>query len=336
MIRKIWFICLALALLAFGFAASGCRSASDPLMQASITPSSAPTPTPAPTPQPVIAVFGAADQPEFCAGMAEAADGNAAYELTFIDGGVEALSDYAPAADAVAVLYLAEPPETLPKANVPLFVYDASGAFLRLAQTPAPSADDVPSPSLAAEKTPFPADGVSFLTYDGSYCPLYALEAALAYPPHEAPVRLLGLFSGKESDAYALWQAASDGGRVFDKASYFLSDKQSAADWMTEQLGAFYPGMLDGVYAETAALAVAAVDALAESGRTDMEVFCAAADSFALVGMRAHPDLFVSAFGANLRLAGQTCLGYAEALLSGDSVPNKTLLPDAFTPDSIS
>lgn len=330
MIRRIWFIRLALALLAFVFAASGCRSAFDPLPQASITPSSAPTPTPAPTPQPVIAVFGAADQPEFCAGMAEAAYGNAAYELTFIDGGVETLADYAPAADAVAVLYLAELPETLPKTNVPLFVYDASGAFSRLAQTPAPSASPV------ASETPFSAGGVSFLTYDGSYCPLYALEAALAYPPHEAPVRLLGLFSDPKGDAYALWQAASDGGRVFDKASYFLSDKQSAADWMTEQLGAFYPGMLDGVYAETSALAVAAVDALAASGRTDMEVFCAAADSFALISMRAHPDLFVSAFGANLRLAGKTCLGYAEALLSGGSVPNKTLLPDAFTPDSVS
>ena len=80
-------------------------------------------------------------------------------------------------------------------------------------------------------------------------------KTALNYPPHLAPVRMVGLFSSESSAAYALWTAEQASGGVFSKQAYIADASEvSLADWLNDAFSRYYPGMLDGIYAETGAL----------------------------------------------------------------------------------
>ena len=258
------------------------------------------SPAPAePTPKPEIVVFTAEASRSFQEGLTDAA-AQGQYAVTFISGGIKALASYQPSGSICAIVYWDDPKDTLPTVGFPVFAYAARG------QTG--------------------AGNVSLLVYDASGAAEDALERAIAYPPHETPVRLIGLFSSETSPGYTAWKAAAAKGRIFPKTEFFLDDleMQAASVWFAEQLDEFYPGMIDAVYAETGDLAIAAVHQLRGRTREDMEVFSASSDANADLSLS---SLMPAVVGADLYKAGEFCYEGAAALLQGKTVESSVLSP---------
>lgn len=282
------------------------------------SPTVPPTPTPSPSPAPKIAVFGAEGASLFQDGIFKAAN-DGEYTVSFEPGSLSALASYEPAGSCIAIVLLQGEAEALPDAHVPVFVFAAEGQRI--------------SPE------------ISHLTYSDHYAVKTALDLAIAYPPHETPVRLIGLFSSAESRAYKIWQEFSANGRVFPKAEFFLIEPApeetpqaeeeepspapvpSLAERLSGLFSGFYPGMIDGVLAETGALAVAASEALASLGRNDIEVFAASTTGDA---QRFLSPLLVASVGANYAEAGALCYDAASALLRGETVTPIVVLPQTF------
>jgi hypothetical protein len=257
-----------------------------------------PSPAPTPTPAPVIAVFGADVSLSFANGVSDYAE-NKTYQLEFVSEDVGALSQYRPDGAAAAIVFLKNADVTLPETDIPIYVYAADGQFV-------------------------PA-GVRHLTYFDTNAAIDALNLAIAYPPHETPVRMIGLFTGKTSRAYSAWIRAVESGRVFAKAVFTENNTDQTIDaWLEEQCAAYYPGMLDAVFAETGTFAVTAAQKLTDLGRNDLEVFSAATDGNADLALSA---VLVAVKGADLYHAGELCCAGAEALLDGVEAENGTLLP---------
>lgn len=266
------------------------------------------SPAPAePTPLPELVVFGAEASRSFQEGLTDAA-AQGQYAVTFVSGGVEALSSYQPDGSVCAVVYWNDPKDSLPVVGFPVFAYAARG------QTG--------------------AGNVPLLVYDASGAAEDTLERAIAYPPHETPVRLIGLFSSEASPGYTAWKAAVAKGRIFSKAEFFLDDleMQAASVWFAERLDEFYPGMIDGVFAETGELAIAAVHQLRGRVREDMEVFSASSDADADLSLSSLMPVVV---GADLYKAGELCYDSACALLQGKTVDSSVLFPSTleYTPN---
>ncbi len=260
-----------------------------------------PAPSPVPSTPPVIAVFGAEDAAAFQDGIRSAAK-DTEVEIRMVAGGLHALASYPQQGATIAILYLTEALESLPQAQVPVFVF-------------APYGQDVPAQ-------------IPHLTYANSGETELALENVLTYPPHLSPVRIIGLFSGESSHAYALWSGAKATGQVYAKMEFFLdSTEEPLASWLTDAFSRHYPGMLDAVFAETGALAIAAADALASLGRDDIEVFSAGTDSSA--AQKLSPIL-ISAVGVDEKDAGARCFAEAVKLLSGEPALSGILLPESF------
>jgi len=258
------------------------------------------SPTPAePTPLPEIVIFGAEASRSFQQGLTDAA-AEGEFAVTFVSGGMEALAAYQPQGAVCAVVYWNDSTVVIPTVGFPMFVYAACG------QT-------------GAGSNPM-------LVYDASGAAESALEAAITYPPHETPVRLIGLFASETSHGYAVWKEAAATGRVYSKAEFFLDDleMQAASAWFAEQLDEFYPGMIDGVYAETGELAIAAIHQLRGRPREDMEVFSCSSDTDADLSLSSLMPVVV---GADLYKAGELSYEAASALLQGKTVESSVLSP---------
>jgi len=265
------------------------------------TPSPTPSPTSVPTPVPVVAVFGADASLSFSEGVADYADGEP-YRLEFVSGDVGALSQYRPEGAAAAIVFLENSGVSLPEAEIPVYAYAADGQSV--------------------------SSSVKHLTYGDTNAAIDTLNLAIAYPPHETPVRMIGLFASKTGRAYIVWNRAVDAGRVFEKAVFVESGSDRTADeWLMEQFAAFYPGMLDAVFAETGALAVSAAQILDELGRDDVEVFAAATDANADCALS---PVLVAVTGADLYRAGELCCEGAQALLYGEEARSSIMLPTLF------
>ncbi len=261
------------------------------------------TPAPSPTPEPprVIAVFGADEDAAFLAGVQAAAkEANEQIEILSVSGGVDALKTFAPEKANAAIVYLTSDSQTLPKTTIPVYAYAASGQ------------------SVSGE--------IAYLGYDASGAAKTALGEALLYPPHLAPVRMLGLFTSQSSAAYALWSSEKTAGQVFAKKEFFADAPEvPLSDWLSESFAAFYPGMLDAVFAETGALAVAAAEALASLGRDDVEVFSAGTDAQA---MEKLSPILICVVGASQSGAGARCYAEAAKLVAGEPAQSGILLPE--------
>ncbi|HWR23781.1 MAG TPA: hypothetical protein VN366_09955 [Feifaniaceae bacterium] len=116
-------------------------------------------------------------------------------------------------------------------------------------------------------------EGASYFRYEAEHAAEYALDIALSYPPHDAPVRLIGLFTEKGSPGHDAFRQAAKEGKVLGKGSFYGKKPQRAKEFMEERLDEYVEGTVDAVYAETLPLALSALLALTERGRTDMEVF---------------------------------------------------------------
>ena len=306
---------------------SGCSLlSSPPAVAATAAPSSSPAslaspaPTPSPEITPCIAVFGAEASGAFQQGVSKAAE-TGKYPVVFESGGVNALSGYQPAGRCAAIAFLSGA-EAVPGASIPVFVFASEGQRVGA---------DVPH-----------------LTYADAYAAETTLDLAVAYPPHETPVRLIGLFTSEQSRAYTVWREAADNGRVFSKAELFLTEPvpdetpkpkkeppsptpiPTLEERLTALFSRFYPGMIDGVYAETGELAVAAAGVLAQLGRDDMEVFAASTSANAESLLS---PLLVASVGLNAEEAGGLCYSAACALLDGEAVAPFVVLPQTFAYD---
>ena len=258
-------------------------------------------PSPAPTPLPrEIAVFGAEDAKSFWQGV-QAAAKDSGIEVVMIEGDTSAIATYVPQGDAAVIVYLSGDTQTLPSANIPVYAYASAGQSV--------------------------SGGVPYLGYDATNEAQIALESAIAYPPHLAPVRMIGLFSGEGSAAFTAWSSAKASGQVFAKREFFADQPDVVlTDWLNDAFSQLYPGMLDAVYAETGELAIAATQTLASLGRDDLEVFCAG-DGAQLTGKLS--PILVCVAGANEQEAGARCFAEAKLLLEGGIAQSGILLPEA-------
>ena len=156
-----------------------------------------------------------------------------------------------------------------------------------------------------------------------------AMEAALNYPPHDTPVRLILMFESDDTAGYAAYQKLADEGKIFPKEVYIASSTEGPGpdSWLTDKLQGYAEGMIDGVYAENAGLALGALDALEALGRTDMEVFCPGVTPEAVKRMAKNPIVFAQAVGANEYLAGALCVRAALKGIKGEGAIVNELLP---------
>ena len=274
-------------------------SAQSPAATATITPSPAPE-AKGPDKSGVIVVFGADDSPEFLEGVrAACAASGSKIEILPVSGGLSQLATYTSTDADAAIVCLSGSVDQLPKASIPIYVFAAEGQSVFA---------DIPH-----------------LTYSGDTAPKLALDYALNYPPHLAPVRMIGLFTSQSSPAYALWTSEKANGKVLAKEEFFLDTPEvSTADWLNETLPRYYPGMLDAIYAETGALAIAAADALASLGRDDVEVFSAGTDANAAEKLS---SILVCTVGIDLQDAGARCFAEAAKLLAGNTAESGVLPP---------
>ena len=206
---------------------------------------------------------------------------------------------------------------------------DAVVAFLpeAVADYAALEALQKPAAVFDAHKGSAPA-GLSYMNYGPDAELTMALDAALAYPPHEAPVRLILLFESADSPAYAAYQQLYSEGKIFPKEVYIASDEQTGAgEWLTGKLGGYVEGMLDAVFAEDTALAINAYDALASLSRSDMEVFCPGVTPDIVKRMEQGPDVFAQGIGRNDALAGVLSVRAALQMLHGGEAVTQAFEP---------
>ncbi len=142
-------------------------------------------------------------------------------------------------------------------------------------------------------------EGASYFSYSPENAAEFTLNVALNYPPHDTPVRLIGLFTEKESAGHDAFREAAKEGKVLGKGSFYGHKPQSAKAFMEEQLSDYVEGTVDAVYAETLPLALAALLALTERDRTDMEVFAVPDGTIYLQEKLLRRYVFPMAMGAD-------------------------------------
>ena len=172
-----------------------------------------------------------------------------------------------------------------------------------------------------------PVPGISCAYYDTTQAASDALDAAIAYPPHDTPVRLIALLEQKSSPADDAFREGVKRGRVFPKATHYETAKQKARDFMEDQLDRYVEGTIDAVYAENEQLARAALDALSTRNRTDMEVFCV--PSGALYAQRGLYEkwTFPVMMGADLFAVGEGRAMALAAMMNGGSPQISSFAP---------
>ncbi len=162
-----------------------------------------------------------------------------------------------------------------------------------------------------------------------------SLDALLAYSGHEAPVRVLGLFTGKDSEAAGLYRDMEDEGKLYSRGE-FGGASQEAGEWTLETLGDIPVGLLDSIYCETPELAMAAFQALQEADRSGaVEVICCGVTGDVLSAMLEDHFLMGGAVGPNIIAAGALSVRMAVAYLAGEPVEDVVLLREVFQSEEL-
>ncbi len=175
--------------------------------------------------------------------------------------------------------------------------------------------------------------GVAYARYENQDAATLALEVALSYPPHDTPVRLIALLNEGDSPAAKAFNKGIKDGKILPKAVYNSAEsKQSVDDFLRKQLTRYVEGMIDAIYCENLELALAALKALNEQNRSDMEVFCV--PDGALSKQRSNYDkwTFPAAMGADLYEAGTQAAEDIAAILEGKQPEHRTFAPSVVYP----
>ena len=117
-----------------------------------------------------------------------------------------------------------------------------------------------------------PLNGAAYAHYQPEDVSKFTLDTAIAYPPHDTPVRMFALFAAKDSPANKIYEQYIQEGRIFDRGMFYAPG--DAQEFMEQKLDQFVEGLVDCVYVETLELAREVLFVLEQQGRTDMEVFC--------------------------------------------------------------
>ena len=129
--------------------------------------------------------------------------------------------------------------------------------------------------------------------YEGGFCRDYTemMETIIQYPPHDTPVRLLGVFSSEEGEAKQVWDSYIDAGKVISKGTFTGSVDGGFDRWISEVFGDFYPGMVDAAYVDNADLALSFAKAMVAADRDDFEIFTIGSNTDLSAISKTHPRL---------------------------------------------
>lgn len=144
------------------------------------------------------------------------------------------------------------------------------GAEAMAVPAEATAAPEAPRP--APSPTPVPAPVVE----NPAQTAQMAWDALFEYPTHEAPIRVLALLKRTGSPGDAFYRQMLSEGKLMPKGVCYADQEADAAAWVANALKSIPVGLLDSIYAEDTALAMAAYKALREANRNDsVEVICA-------------------------------------------------------------
>ena len=162
-------------------------------------------------------------------------------------------------------------------------------------------------------------------------------EQMYTYPLHDTPVRMIGMFTSTESEAYGIWTAACEAGMIFPKEVYIESEQTELddAEWLSEELEGYFPGMLDCIFAENETIGMAAGQLMVALGRDDAEVFFSGASEEQLEQMRRFPRLYGMTVGQDVEQAGKDLAAALTDTLDGKTVEPQTFLPTVLFADSL-
>lgn len=294
---------ILILVMCFSIAACGAKEA-DPAAEQEEVAVTEPTPEPTPEPVKIIAVVTDAEQAELFMNGADTVLAESGYELQS-----SSLADYTDADASAVVAYLTqENADTAQLAaaaarGAAVAVYDAAGTNA--------------------------VDGAMYFDYDASQERQMLMDQAYVYPLHDTPVRMFGLFTSAQSEAYGVWTKGCEEGKIFSKAVYIGEEQTelSDAEWLNEKLAGFFPGMLDCMYTEDEALGMAAAQAMEALSRDDAEVFIVGGSEQLIAQMRKNPRLYGMTVGQNLCYAGAYTASAAVKALDGTVTEDTTFLP---------
>ncbi len=204
-----------------------------------VTLSPAPTAAPSPTPAPQVFVMG--DDGDFIDNLAEKCG-------------------------AVAV-------QTVENTNGGRLIVVLQGSFATIEQAEALASMGAQVVLCSAEQVN--AENAIVIPFEAGEHSEELLDALLSFPPHDTPVRLLGLFSSDMSGLKTIWNKRVEEGKIFSKGVHYDSDAEESSEvWIGRMLEKYVEGMFDGIICETreqAALVAAALEGAARKDR--LEVF---------------------------------------------------------------
>jgi len=175
--------------------------------------------------------------------------------------------------------------------------------------------------------------GATVIPYAGASKSVSAaemLERLLAFPPHDTPVRLFGLFVEEGSAAHRAWMTNVEAGKIFAKATYFADGEKALEDWVESILDAWVVGTIDGVFCETVEVAGAFVRGLAARERVDMEVFCVEQNAAWAALQAAFPKLAVCSFQPDADQILAYMAAFIRAALAGNAPPAPPSIEDGW------
>lgn len=293
------FICIAACFALLAGCAPGGPAAPTP------TPTIAPTPTPTPPPAKVLCVADSLEEdvPEYFAAIRAHAELQY-WDITIVeapDGFENALrkTRY----DGVIALRTQQRTELRPLTEAA-----QDGVAVSLVDLYPPAGGDGS-----------PIGSAAYAAYRETDMAALVLETALAYPPHDTPVRMIALLQEEGSPADVAYQEAIVAGRVFSRASFYYADQEESAlrAFLADELDDWIEGTIDCYYVETMTAALVALDVLEERGRTDAEVFALPNRNMNEQRKLYRRYVYPMAFGPELALQAEEQVGELAELLGG-------------------
>ena len=151
------------------------------------------------------------------------------------------------------------------------------------------------------------------------------MEDAIAYPPHDTPVRMFGVFPNEESEAFQLFQDMISEGKILRKGLYLGPADSAYMNWIERKLDAFLEGMLDCAYVETAEEAAVLANALIERGRDDFEIFTDESGEELASLAEAYPRIFPHFMRFDDDGAMEESVNLINSILAGEAVEDVLL-----------
>ena len=147
-----------------------------------------------------------------------------------------------------------------------------------------------------------------------------AMETAIAYPPHDTPVRMFGVFETMNGEAALVWNTFVSEGKVLDKGTFCEADGGTLFAWFAGKLEDFFPGMVDAAFVETPAQATELAKAMLAADRDDFEIFTVGTDAALSQLIAEQPRLLPATVQIDEEAAAAACAELLTRVLAGGDV----------------